>query len=372
MSSKTLKVRHVAPLPETRFAGGPTAIVRQMMKWQDEFEALGVSMSYMNSVVIERPNESQGRFTIDNLRNLYLLACRMVQYQQEDNVDFLQIHTARKYALLKDLLAIRYYIWKTGGRVLFHIHFAGLEAIFPNGILGLWAKKLLDHKKIDTIFLSYKDQEELRNSRRESYVLPNFHFKEEFAAESRTQNEVVRLLYLGALSKRKGYVDLLSALKNIDQSKYVLDVVGSFIDEETREAAALLIDENSLHENVVYHGYLVGDEKDSVVNSADVLVLPTYGEGMPVVILEALSIGLPIVTTPVGAIPEVLESEKDSLLFEPGDVATLQAHILKLLEDRQFWDELSRGALDKARQYTPQKFQQNLCEIIKSAEQKKL
>jgi glycosyltransferase involved in cell wall biosynthesis len=125
------------------------------------------------------------------------------------------------------------------------------------------------------------------------------------------------------------------------------------------------IEENELKNKVEFLGYLEGEKKDQVFADSDVLVLPTYGEGMPVVILEALSWGLPALTTPVGAISEVLSDGLDSILFDPGDVHFLADAIAKLEADRKLVVRLSQRALTKADSYTPSMFRQRLSSLFR-------
>jgi len=91
------------------------------------------------------------------------------------------------------------------------------------------------------------------------------------------------------------------------------------------------------------------DEVKALFARADVFVLPSHREGSPMVILEAMAAGLPIVTTPVGAIPEVVRNEQDGLLVPARDAAALGAGLKRLVEDRALCERLARSALERAR-----------------------
>ena len=69
----------------------------------------------------------------------------------------------------------------------------------------------------------------------------------------------------------------------------------------------------------MYLGWVSGAEKIDVFNIADIFVLPSYNEGLPISILEAMSYGLPILSTTVGGIPEIVENGVNGFLVEPGD-----------------------------------------------------
>jgi len=76
-----------------------------------------------------------------------------------------------------------------------------------------------------------------------------------------------------------------------------------------------------------------GKDKDALLASADVLVLPSYIEGLPVCILEAMAVGVPVVSTTVGGIPEALENGACGTLINPGDVEALADAIVTFLTD---------------------------------------
>ncbi len=80
---------------------------------------------------------------------------------------------------------------------------------------------------------------------------------------------------------------------------------------------------------------------------ADILILPSIEEGVGRVLLEAMSMHLPIIASNVGGIPLVIDNRKDGLLFEVGDVETLKEHVLFLLENQFFADKMSQNAYQK-------------------------
>ncbi|MEN3039265.1 MAG: GT4 family glycosyltransferase PelF [Candidatus Kryptonium sp.] len=109
------------------------------------------------------------------------------------------------------------------------------------------------------------------------------------------------------------------------------------------------------------------DDKVSFVGEAqvidylkmsDVLVLPSVSEGQPFVVLEAMALGIPIVATPVGGVPElVYESGFEcGVLFKIGDHYDLAQNVVKILNDKALWEKLSENGIRKSRRFTLQKF----------------
>jgi glycosyltransferase involved in cell wall biosynthesis len=147
-------------------------------------------------------------------------------------------------------------------------------------------------------------------------------------AESQASRNQARpvILFLGRIGERKGAFDLLKAasLVNID---FELIMAG---DGEISEAKALA---KSLRicDQISFPGWLRGQEKNSALSRARVFALPSHNEGVPMAILEAMSWGIPVVTTPVGGIPEVVLNNVHGLLVSPGNVSELAAALSELL-----------------------------------------
>jgi glycosyltransferase involved in cell wall biosynthesis len=145
------------------------------------------------------------------------------------------------------------------------------------------------------------------------------------------------VLFLGAFSKRKGIYDLVEAMSDVVRERpHVLFEFGG--DRDVKEVERL-VEQRDLAENVEMLGWVRGGEKLATFARSHVYVLPSYQEGLPIGVLEAMAAGLPVVTTPVGGIPEVVKDGVNGLVITPGDVRALAAAILRLLGD----DDLRRA-----------------------------
>jgi glycosyltransferase involved in cell wall biosynthesis len=82
---------------------------------------------------------------------------------------------------------------------------------------------------------------------------------------------------------------------------------------------------------------------------ATALVLPSYAEGLPMSLLEAMAAGLPVVSTAVGGIPDVVTDGVNGLLFNPGDTATLARLLRRLMRDPEFSRRIALAARETAR-----------------------
>ena len=143
------------------------------------------------------------------------------------------------------------------------------------------------------------------------------------------ENAVRRLLFVGNLSERKGVTDLLKALSSPGFEDLPLELVlaGDGDIRSYQDKANAL----GLEKKVRFTGWVGQGEVAELMAQADVLVLPSYDEGLPLVILEALGNGVAVVCTPVGEIPSVLQHGVTACFVEPGDVNGLAAALQGLL-----------------------------------------
>jgi glycosyltransferase involved in cell wall biosynthesis len=156
------------------------------------------------------------------------------------------------------------------------------------------------------------------------------------------------VFFLGRLSEPKGVWDLLHAaepvLAQAPNTRFVLGGVAEFpqVEREIRSFIAA----RGLTERVALPGTLRGEDKLAAFGAADLFCLPTHLDNQPVVLLEAMAAGLPIVSTRVGVIPEMMVDGEHGLLIPPGDRGQLVDALVRLLGD-----DLARarmGALGRA------------------------
>ncbi|PSO16472.1 glycosyltransferase family 4 protein [Bradyrhizobium sp. MOS003] len=147
------------------------------------------------------------------------------------------------------------------------------------------------------------------------------------------------LLMMAHLIPRKGVSEFLQALAQLRKRGINFKAVlagGGEVLRYQREAASL-----QLSDLCSFTGWLSAGEAQGLLASANVVVLPSFEEGLPMVILESLSLGKPVITTPVGSIPEVLEDERTCLFVEPGNVDQLTQAIARIIDDQALRATLS-------------------------------
>lgn len=154
------------------------------------------------------------------------------------------------------------------------------------------------------------------------------------------------ILFLGRIVQQKGVYDLLAAVENLRRSipdiRLILAGTGEL--EAVRERAAAL----GILAHLELPGWVDGEDKVRLFGRASIFVLPSYHEGMPMSILEAMAAGLPVVSTLVGGIPEVVTYGIEGKLVAPGDAVALSAAVEDLLTDRALRSRMGQAAYRRA------------------------
>ena len=142
-----------------------------------------------------------------------------------------------------------------------------------------------------------------------------------------------QILYAGTVNARKGYKDMIAAYASIAKEFPEWRIV--FAGNGEVEQGKKLASDLGIAAQTEFLGWVSGNEKDKAFKEASIFCLPSYAEGFPMAVLDAWSYGLPVITTPVGGIPDVAEDGKNMLLFTPGDVQALARLFEWMIEDIQ-------------------------------------
>ena len=317
-----VKVMMAAPFEaKGRYQGGISAIVRSVMDAPESMDAAQMQIIPFNTCRMERNNDGNGRLNLENLQNFGLIYRDVVPELRAAAPDVFYLHTSVGLALLKDLLVLRKVKKQTGCKTVLHIHFADIEKILTGkGVLDRWILSLLKTYADGIVFLSAQTMEQFVQqgiAREKCFVIYNFstlaYTQDELFAQEETPG--TDLLFVGSIDDRKGLFDALAVLEELEEP-YTLHVCGGFGNDENE--ALFRRYEEKLGQKLQFHGFVKGEDKRRIFKDCDVLLLPSYGEGLPVVILEAFSAGCGVITTTVGAIPEIVGAENGAVIA-PGD-----------------------------------------------------
>ena len=201
-------------------------------------------------------------------------------------------------------------------------------------------------------------------NKKQVVVLPN---PTELPAQipDRTDTSSIKLGFFGRVGSRKGTFDLIKAFAQIPDAlkgKAELIIAGDGDIEEARRLAQTLNLENSIQ----LLGWIDSQTRDKLLADIDVFVLPSYNEGLPMALLEAMGWGLPVIVTPVGGIPELITSTENGLLINPGDVQKLSEAMQKLIESESLRLSLGNAARETVTPFDIKTYCSQLYEIYDS------
>jgi glycosyltransferase involved in cell wall biosynthesis len=165
---------------------------------------------------------------------------------------------------------------------------------------------------------------------------------------------ITRIVFLGLLIDKKGIFDLISAVEKLLNEgfkiKLYLGGSGDIAKLQNR------ISKSFLDKSIYFLGWINERQKDLLLSTGDIFVLPSYGEAMPMSILEAMSYGLSVISTYVGSIPELIQDGVNGYLIEPGDVETLYQKLKALVLDPELRMQMgSNGRLIIEERYNIEK-----------------
>jgi glycosyltransferase involved in cell wall biosynthesis len=236
-------------------------------------------------------------------------------------------------------------------KVVFHIHGCMFDVFYESQ--SKIAKKIIKNalNRCDTIICLSNSWEEVfkKLGVQRLEIIKNTVYqpdKNPYDAES------LNLTFMGFIEKRKGIYDLIESLANIkDKGDILLNICGSGEDSYLDSQ----IDKHNVKNKTIKHGWIDAETKDRILRKTSVFILPSYHEGLPMVLLEAMAYGIPVISTTVGGIPELVNNGIDGLLLEPGDIKGLSDAIVTLFEDKELRTRMSQSVYYKIKQeYTMQ------------------
>jgi glycosyltransferase involved in cell wall biosynthesis len=182
-------------------------------------------------------------------------------------------------------------------------------------------------------------------------VIPNAIDGKEFAdfTPRSFRKERFNLAYIGRLVREKGIfeaVEAFSVLQRDGIDNISLSIAGAGPAEEELKR---LVHSLGLEKHVEFRGTVRGTFKTQFWREADLLVFPTYHEGLPYTLLESLAAGVPVITTHVGGIPEAVEDGVHGVFVEPRDPEALAGAIRTMLSDRERLRMMSEACIMSAR-----------------------
>lgn len=152
------------------------------------------------------------------------------------------------------------------------------------------------------------------------------------------------LVMLGRLGERKGTYDLIRAIEIVKNT--IPDVVCYLAGDGEIQKCSAVVTEDGIEDNIKIVGWVEFEKKLDLLKKTGILILPSYNEGLPMAILEGMACGKVIISTNVGAIPEVVK-EENGILISPGNIQSLAEAIIKCCTQKDYVENISRNNISK-------------------------
>lgn len=303
--------------------------------------------------------EKRGKLGVKNILDNALNICSFIYYVLCFKPDIIYTPIAQNkmgfirdsvFVLLGRLFNKKICVHFHGGN--FDEYYKSRSVIFQSYIKYVYSKidrLILLAERIKSQFLPVISHEKMTASHN---CIPSY---PDLAIESKKQkNGVIRVLFTGYISKAKGALDLVMSIPDVI-SKYKGDIKFTFLGQpidiernitfikEPHFAYSKIIkfiENNNLVKYIDLKGQVNTETKWKFMMDSDIFILPSYSEGMPMAVLEAMYCSLPMILTPVGAIPEALKDNVNCLFVHPGDIKNLSENILKLANSEKLRNEI--------------------------------
>ncbi|MDD5254398.1 MAG: glycosyltransferase family 4 protein [Candidatus Nanoarchaeia archaeon] len=202
--------------------------------------------------------------------------------------------------------------------------------------------------EVDTFLKKYSKEEKIK-------VIPNgmdkILFKKVIPNNFKKNNNIKDklVLFFGRLNPTKGPEVLAKAAIEITKERKDIDFLWVGPDEgKAKEVEDLIKD----YKNMKYLGPIRGKDKIAeMLQAADVYVLPSYREGLPLTLFEAMAAGLPIVACPVNGVPYEMKDPDNGYFINYGDINALKEKILKILDNPEIAKKMSKNNIEKSKSY---------------------
>ena len=307
-------------------------------------------------------NSCDGSFLKKTCKALFSLAKLHCILATNSEIKIVHIHTASYNSFKRSAWFVKA-AKRMGRKVVIHIHGGGFREYYDKE--KSFIQPIIDQcDALITLSPKWKMFFEEVVHHKNVHIVPNVIAFPIVKTVAKT--DVFHLLYMGHITKAKGIFDLVEMLTEHKEEylgKLILDIGGGMYEEEELKR---YISDNKMEDIIRFHGWLLGEGKTDIFNIADAYILPSYTEGVPISILEAESYGLPVLSTTVGGIPEIVADGENGLLFEPGNKQQMKMAIDALMQDKELRISMAECSKKISMKNLPQFVEQSLLEVYKS------
>jgi len=331
-----IKILHVGP-SITKTKGGIATVIN------DVIHSKGKGNHIKLSHLVSHVEGSIARKLITLFQALVSLVFKSPGY------DILHIHAASDVSFLRKTLFI--WIGKAfNKKVILHMHGGDFDIYYRKSpaLLKRYIKRaLMSCDKIIVLSEYWKTFFQYALPDKQVDVLYNGVHASTFSPYLSAPENIHKFLFMGRLYREKGIYDLIEAvnqLVNVQQHKELLFYIAG---NGEIDKVRTLINNLNLSDNVKLLGWIEDQEKLDWLGRVDTVLLPSYIEGLPMSIIEAMAAGKIIISTNVGGIPDLLVEQENGYMTDPGDVEALCDRILHVSSHPEEMTAISRNNIEK-------------------------
>lgn len=332
MSKEKIKVITIGNAPSVK--GGITSVISQILS--HDWTTQDVEMSFVSS--FDGGNAFHKVITFTEGYAKIRKACR------SHNVDVVHIHMSHNGSFTRKYL-IHKLCKKYGVGNIIHLHSSEFVTFYETSS-DLQKQKIRELLTNCDYVIALGNEWENRIKKiapkaKIQIIKNTVHIPDECTNQNVDQ---LNFLYLGVLVERKGVIDLLKAIRRLyddgilQDNKVIFNIGGTGECEKTLKN---YVSDNKLEHYVNFLGWVSGDDKIKHLRSNQVLVLPSYNEGLPIAILEAISYGMPVIATEVGSVAEAVQDGKNGFLYQAGEIDKLSDALRKIIESPSLRKEMA-------------------------------
>ena len=316
--------------------------------------------------------EDIGHFRFHKLSDFLHLKRKIKEAVIEFQPDLIYLTpSAVGLAFFKDFFIVQM-LKRMGKKVLLHFHNKGVKQHQDNFIYDFCYKRFF--KNVKVMLLSsylYPDMERYLKENQYSVCFNGIPVKETKQIERDTSSkEPVNIMFLSNLLIAKGIYVLIDACKILKDRNipFTCTVIGAETNEISADILNDYIRENGLNNQIKYVGKAYGEEKDAYFDKTDIFAFPTFNEALPLVLIEAMQHGVPIISAPEGGIQDILIDGKNGLMCKTRDSASLASALQRLIENPELRKEMGTcGKEIYLQKFTLEHFEQQFVRIINSS-----
>lgn len=314
--------------PSTKLKGGVATVIKN---YREGLLNKDIDTKYLETIFTKKNYINIIFFPIIIIKFLIMIRDRKI----------IHIHMASYGSFMRKsiLINIAYFFKKN---IVIHVHGAEFHIFYEksNDKYKKYISKTLDKARF---IIALSDEWKIRLSKITKASIVVMYNSVNVPEKNIYTGEGNNITFIGRMDERKGVYDLLDVAKEIGKlhSNIKILLCGDGDVEKVRK----IVKSNEIT-NVEVLGWINKQKKEEVLRTAIINILPSYNEGMPMSILEAMSFGVPTIATNVGGIPEVIVNNENGFLIIPGDKESMLREIDKLITEADVRKRISRKSYE--------------------------